>query len=161
VQNFSKKTDAQSKEIPKIKQESGKFKKCGKKLWLSTLNEMRRKQILIVDDDEKLRNLLSSMITMMGFEAASAKSGDEALDHFKKNPIDLVITDLNMPGMDGWSFARHIKGLSPDTPVVLSTAEVRKCILEKAEESSVDLVLFKPFGFGEFQKMVQKMLRIT
>jgi len=123
--------------------------------------EMQEKRILIVDDDEMLLNLLSSMITMMGFEVDTAGSGDEAINQFMKKPFDIVLTDLNMPGMDGWSLARHIKDLSPDTPVVLATADARKRILGKIADSSVDLVLFKPFGFKEFQFTVQKMLGIA
>ena len=128
---------------------------------MPTRNEMRKRRVLIVDDDEKLRNLLSSMITMMGFEVAVADSGDEALSYFTNKSFDLVLTDLNMPGMDGWSLAHLIKGISPDTPVVLSTAEDRKHTLEKMKNSSVDLVLFKPFGYRECQIMLQKMLWIT
>jgi len=79
----------------------------------------------------------------------------------RKKPFDIVLTDLNMPEMDGWSLARHIKDLSPDTPVVLATADARKRILGKIADSSVDLVLFKPFGFKEFQFTVQKMLGIA
>jgi CheY-like chemotaxis protein len=133
----------------------------GEKCWVSTGNGIQEKRILIVDDDEKLLNLLSSMIAMMGFEVDTAGSGDEAINHFTKDPFDIVLTDLNMPGTDGWDVARHIKSLSPDTPVVLSTAEARKRIMEKIEDSSVDFVLFKPFGFKEFQEMIQKMLCIT
>jgi len=137
------------------------MERYGEKCWVSTGNEMREKRALVVNDDEMLLNLLSSMITMMGFEVDTAGSGDEAIDHFTKKPFDIVLTDLNMPGMDGWSLARHIKGLSPDTPVVLATAEARRRILGKVADSSVDLVLFKPFGFKEFQVTVQKMLCIT
>lgn len=133
----------------------------GEKCLVSAGNEMREKRILIVDDDEMLLNLLSSMITLMGFEVDTAGSGDEAINQFTEKPFDIVLTDLNMPGMDGWSLARHIKCLSPDTPVVLATAEARKRILGKIADSSVDMVLFKPFGFKEFQVTVQKMLCIT
>ena len=123
--------------------------------------EMQKRRILIVDDDEKLLNLLSSMITMMGFEVDTAGGGDEAIYLFMQKPFDIVLTDLNMPGMDGWSLARRIKDLSPDTPVVLATADARKHILGKIADSSVDMVLFKPFGFKEFRFTIQKMICIT
>ena len=129
----------------------------GENCWASAGNEMREKRILIVDDDEKLLNLLSSMVTMIGFEVDTAGSGDEAIFLFMQKPFDIVLTDLNMPGMDGWSLARSIKDLSPDTPVVLATADARKRIIGKIADSSVDMVLFKPFGFKEFRFMVQKI----
>jgi CheY-like chemotaxis protein len=161
MQCLSGKTDDQLKKISKTNQENGSAQKGRMKFWASTRNGMKSRRILIVDDDKKLLNLLSTMITMMGFEVTSTESGNEALNHFKKKPFDLVLTDLNMPGMDGWGLARHIKSLSPDTPVVLTTAEARKCVFEKIENSAIDLVLFKPFGIREFQKMVQKVFYIT
>jgi two-component system capsular synthesis sensor histidine kinase RcsC len=118
-------------------------------------------RVLIVDDDKKFLDLFSSLISLMGFEAVISDRGDKALTQLLKSRFDLVFTDLNMNGMDGWSLARQIKDISPKTPVVLVTAEATDLVLKKIENSSVDLVLFKPFGFGEFQKMVQKMLRIT
>ncbi len=117
--------------------------------------------ILIVDDDRKWLNLFSSIISSMGFEVAVADSSDKALKQFLEKPFKLVLTDLNMPGMDGCELARHIKGISPKTLVVLVTAGERELILEKMEESSIDSVFFKPFGLKEFKKTVQKMLNIS
>ena len=128
---------------------------------VSAGNDVQQKRILIVDDDEMLLNLLSSMITMMDFGVDTAASGEEAIHEFVRKPYDIVVTDLNMPGMDGWSLARRIKNLSPDTPVVLATADAKKRILGKIADSSVDMVLFKPFGFKEFRFTVQKILCIT
>lgn len=114
--------------------------------------------ILIVDDDQKWRDLFSSMIALMGFDVAVAESGDEALKQFLKRPFDLVVIDLNMPRMDGLSLARHVKDISPETKVVLVTAGDRELTLKKIEESSADLALFKLFGLKELQETVQKML---
>lgn len=94
------------------------MKSYSRQCLVSAGNDIQEKRILIIDDDddEKLLNLLSSMITMMGFEVDTAGSGDEAINQFMKKPFDIVLTDLNMPGMDGWSLARYIKDLSPETP---------------------------------------------
>jgi two-component system capsular synthesis sensor histidine kinase RcsC len=119
------------------------------------------KRILIVDDDQKWLNLFSSIISSMGFEVAVADSGDKALKQFQEKPFDLVLTDLNMPGMAGWEVARHIKGISPNTLVVLATAGGRELILEKMEESSIDAVFFKHFGLKEFKETVQTVLNTS
>ena len=121
-------------------------------------DERRNRRVLIVDDEKDCRKVFSSMISLMGFEVVVAEGGDEALNQFSKSPFDLVLTDLNMPRTDGLRLASQIKEVSPGTPIVLLTAEEREPTLKKMEGSSVDLVLFKPFGFKEFREMVQKIL---
>jgi len=74
-------------------------------------------RILIVDDAKTIRNILSKMLSFMGFEVAVASSGNEGLNLFLKNSFDLVLTDLQMPGIDGWTLAFNIKEESPNTPV--------------------------------------------
>jgi len=103
------------------------------------------KRILIVDDDKAVRDVLSDIFTYWGYQVAVAGSGIEALPLFLRTSFDLVLTDLNMPGIDGWSVAVHVKDKSPDTLVGLMTGQGQKDIVEKLEGSCVDFVLFKPF----------------
>ena len=83
----------------------------------------------------------------MGYEVVAAGSGHEGLNLFLRNSIELVLTDLDMPGIDGWTLALHIKDKSPSTPVVLITGSESDAIMEKLEGSCVDSVLFKPFSW--------------
>lgn len=115
-------------------------------------------KILVVDDSKAIRDLLSSMLSFMGFHVAVASNGNEGLHLFLTNSFDFVLTDVQMPGMDGWTLAFHVKDKSPDTPVVLVTGEEKNCIMEKLKGSCVDSVLFKPFRLEDIQEMVQKML---
>ena len=69
-----------------------------------------------------------------------------------------MLTDLNMPGMDGWTLASHIKRKSPNTPVVLITGSEKGAVVEKLKRSCVDPVIFKPFILEDFQKTVQGMV---
>ncbi len=116
------------------------------------------RKILVVDDSKAIRDLLSNVLSSMGFHAAVASNGNEGLHLFLTNSFDLVLTDVQMPGMDGWTLALHVKDESPDTPVVLVTGEEKKGIMEKLKGSCVDSVLFKPFKLEDIQEMVQKML---
>jgi len=116
------------------------------------------KRILVVDDEESIRFVFSEMISFIGFDVDVAENGDKALNYFLKSKFDLVLTDLNMPGMDGWTLASHIKAISPETPVILVTGEERKQVLEKMEDSSVDSILLKPFRLQDVQEIFQKML---
>ena len=115
-------------------------------------------KILIVDDSKDIRDILSKVISLMGFEAAVASNGHEALNLFLTNSFDLVLTDLEMPDLDGWTLALHIKDKSPNTPVVLITGSEKKAVMERLEGSSIDSILFKPFMLEDIQKTVQIML---
>ena len=115
-------------------------------------------KILIVDDSKDIRDILSKVISLMGFEAAVASNGNEALNLFLTNSFDLVLTDLEMPDIDGWTLALHIKDKSPNTPVVLITGSEKEAVMERLEGSSIDSILFKPFMLEDIQKTVQIML---
>jgi len=115
-------------------------------------------KILIVDDEKAIRNCLSEMISFMGFDVAVASSGDEALNLFHIDSFDLVLTDLEMPDMDGWALALHIKEKWPHIPVVLITGAEERYVMERMKESCVDYVLFKPFALWEIQKTLKTLL---
>jgi CheY-like chemotaxis protein len=118
------------------------------------------KRILIVDDDEGIRCALLAALSAMGYEAAAACSGLEALDVFVRNPFDLVITDLQMPGMDGWTLASLIKDRFPDTPVVLMTGKQKEEVMKDQKGRCIDSALFKPLGLQQLQEELKKMLGI-
>ncbi|HDH97652.1 MAG TPA: response regulator, partial [Deltaproteobacteria bacterium] len=120
----------------------------------SSFTQGSRRRILVIDDDANIRDVLSQGLSSMGHDVAVAGCGDEGLNLFLKSSFDLVLTDLDMPGMDGWNLAFRIKEKSHNTPVVLITGKGRKAVLEKVKDSSVDFVLFKPFRLEDIQKMV-------
>jgi len=115
-------------------------------------------RILIVDDEKAIRDILSEMLFVMGFEVTVASSGNEGLSLFPGNSFDLVLTDLQMPDLDGWTLALHIKDKSPNTPVVMITGSEKEAVMERLEGSSIDSILFKPFMLEDIQKTVQIML---
>ncbi len=115
--------------------------------------ERRDKRILVVDDERNIRDILSRMLSILGFEVAVAGTGLDALNIFLNNSIALVLTDLHMPGMDGWTLASHIKEQSPNTPIVVMTGSEKGPVIEKLRESRVDSVVFKPFTFQSIKKM--------
>lgn len=115
-------------------------------------------KILIVDDSKDIRDILSKVLSLMGFEAAVASNGNEALNLFLTNSFDLVLTDLEMPDLDGWTLALHIKDKSPNTPVVMITGSEKEAVMERLKGSCIDSILFKPFMLEDIQKTVQIML---
>ena len=114
--------------------------------------------ILVVDDEQAIRAALADTLAFLGYEVATASNGTEGLRLFHKNSFQLVVTDVQMPGMDGWTLARHIKKRSPATPVVLITGSEKETVLRKAKGNSIDSVLFKPFTLEDLQQTLQGAL---
>ena len=80
------------------------------------------KKILLVDDEDSIHLLYREELEEEGYEVHSALSGEDALDQLKIISPDLVILDINMPGMNGIDVLRQIKESNPDLPVILSSA---------------------------------------
>ena len=132
--------------------------KEAKKFLFINAGQAISRRILVAEDNKSIRDVVSMFLDFMGFEVALAGNGVEALSLFLKNSFDLVLTDLEMPIMDGWSLSHCIKERSPNTPVVLMTGADRETVWKKVERGSVDSVIFKPFMLEDFKKTVQGAL---
>lgn len=120
---------------------------------------MRR--ILIVEEEELIRVLLSTFLSKAGYEVITAVNGEKGLYLFLKGSFDLVLSDLTMPGMDGWLFARLIKNKSPNTLVGLMTGWGQEEITAKMKGSAVDFVLFKPPRLVELLNTIENIMGKT
>ncbi len=78
-------------------------------------------KILIIDDEKDIVKFLSELLVREGFQVRNALRGDEAIDIFKAEPFDLVITDIRMPGMNGLEVMKQIKAMDEDTEVIILT----------------------------------------
>ncbi len=83
---------------------------------------MDKKRILLVDDEESIQLLYREEFEDEGYIVDSAYNGAEALTKFRQNPPDLVVLDINMPGMNGIEVLRQMKELRGDLPIILSSA---------------------------------------
>ncbi|HED65948.1 MAG TPA: response regulator, partial [Planctomycetes bacterium] len=79
-------------------------------------------RVLVVDDDSFSREFLTEAAKSLGLETTSCSNGEAALAHARSNPVDIVFTDLRMPGMSGVDLVRAMTTEFPETPVVLVTA---------------------------------------
>ena len=82
---------------------------------------MSKKTLLLVDDEEDIRDILWIPLTDMGYNVYSAESGEKGLDVFRKNRPPIVITDIKMPGMDGIELLKTLKHEDPDVEVIMIT----------------------------------------
>lgn len=119
---------------------------------------MKRPRILIVDDDAAIRATLAQQLTSRDYDIASAADGAEGFDRFRIDPPDLVLTDLAMPGVDGFELIRRIRAISAVPVLVLS---VRGGDAEKvrALDLGADDFVVKPFSIAELLARVRAQLR--
>ena len=121
--------------------------------------EVKSYSILVVDDNEAIRSLVSVILEKLGLKVSSADNGKRGMDLFVNSKFDLVVTDFNMPGMNGIDLANKIKVKSPSTVIVLMTGEEKEFILSIIKDTGVDRAIFKPFSFSEMAETVQRLLQ--
>ena len=114
-------------------------------------------KILVVDDNNFLRSVVSKMLSMLGYDVLSADSGENGLSLFLKNKFDIVLSDYEMPGMDGVAFACGVKKSSPRTPVVIMTGAGRETVFS-IKSTAVDEVISKPFTLFGIDETIQNLL---
>lgn len=120
---------------------------------------VRRKRILVVDDDANVLGVTSKILSCLGYEVVAGRNGTEGLALFGKSPCDFVLTDLNMPAMDGLTMARQIKAEDPLIPVVLMTGNlaVEKNLSTQIQEGLIDGFLFKPVRLADLRGTLQRL----
>jgi CheY-like chemotaxis protein len=117
--------------------------------------ENGKDRILLVDDDKEIRNIVSLFLTHFGYVVRSAENGKEGMSVFLDSAFKLVITDLDMPEVDGLTFASYIKERAPHIPVVLITGGGFGGV---GVEDPFDVVMHKPFALSNLKETVQNLL---
>jgi signal transduction histidine kinase/DNA-binding response OmpR family regulator len=113
-------------------------------------------RVLVVDDSELNRELFENYLVPMGHKVLQASNGREALSIVAREPVDLVVTDLCMPGLTGWDVAEGVRKQCPDVPVILVSGWAIQQGEPRIRESGVRCVMQKPFTMAKFQEAVRK-----
>lgn len=118
------------------------------------------KRILIVDDCDTTRKLLSYIIRERGYKIIVASNGIEALEIMAANTVDLVLTDLNMPQMDGFELSRNIRAAEAysDLPIIMVTTEAGELDRKMGAEAGVSAFLTKPITPQRLLYEIEKLL---
>lgn len=114
--------------------------------------------VLIIEDEPELVKVLRSYLEQAGFGVLAAQRGDSGLSLWEQKKPDLVLLDLNLPGMDGLDVARHIRRLS-STPVIMLTARVEEADQLVGLELGADDYITKPFSPRLVVARVRALLR--
>jgi two-component system chemotaxis response regulator CheY len=118
------------------------------------------KTILSVDDSASIRQLITFTLSKEGYAVMEAVDGKDALDKVKASPVDMVITDLNMPNMDGLELIRSLRG-NPAfkfTPIVMLTTESAMNKKDAGKEAGATGWIVKPFKPEQLIAVVKRLL---
>jgi two-component system, NtrC family, response regulator AtoC len=119
---------------------------------------MNHERILVVDDEEQMRDLLAKVLERKGYQVAVCSNGLEALASLEKEPADLVITDVRMPGLSGMEALKAVKELNPDIVVLIMTAfgSIDQAV-QAVKDGAYDYIN-KPFKIEEMLLTIEKAL---
>ena len=117
-------------------------------------------RILVVDDEPLVAAVVVDQLNELGYQATACANGPEALEAFAADPraIDLVVTDMTMPGMTGDVLTKRLKELRPDLPVLLCTGYSDRISAETARAQGIDEFAMKPIPMAELSRRVRRAL---
>jgi CheY-like chemotaxis protein len=101
-------------------------------------------RVLLVEDDDDNRELMAEVLEAAGYSVRTAASGQEGLKTLSEHSVDVVVTDVGMPGMGGLEVAKAAKAIAPAVPVVIVTGWAERDDIARARGREVDSVLIKP-----------------
>src|SRR5262245_61292675 len=116
--------------------------------------------IVLADDEPTVCLILRRMLAFVapGYELVTVGTGRDALAAVAGRPVALLITDYNMPGMNGVELAQRVKATAPATTIVLLTAHITVELEQRGKAAGVDYFLAKPFTFDQLVAIVQQAL---
>jgi CheY-like chemotaxis protein len=118
------------------------------------------KSILIVDDLEIIFNYYKLAISRTGVRLYWTDNGTKAIEYIKKEPgIDLVLMDIQMPGMDGYETGKEIKKMRPELPIIIQTAYVLEETEQKAFDNGMDGYLSKPIKLNLLLNLIDNFFK--
>jgi two-component system OmpR family response regulator len=120
-----------------------------------------RRRVLVVDDDEPIRDLVKTALTFVGFEVAEAANGLEALNVAPGFAADLIVLDVMMPGLDGFEVCRRLRADGDQTPVILLTSKDTSADMLDGFGVGADDYLTKPFNLQVLVARIEAVLRRT
>ncbi len=121
------------------------------------LNKTLNLKVLYVEDNKDTRLQSLKMLEDFFIDVVSAENGKNALDSYDKNTFDIIITDLNMPVMDGIEMTKEIRKTDKDIPVIVISAHNEKYIINSINTCDIQAFIFKPLDLDEFIEALYKI----
>lgn len=116
-------------------------------------------RILVVEDDSQLNRAVCSFLTRQGYETVGCPGAAEAYDAMYGNPVDLIISDIMMPGVDGFAFAQTVRELDGEIPILFMTARDDLAAKQRGFRAGIDDYMVKPVDLDELALRIGALLR--
>jgi two-component system KDP operon response regulator KdpE len=116
-------------------------------------------RILVVDDEPPIRRLLRTTLAAQDYRVEEAADGEAALDFLKRNPVDLIVLDLGLPGIDGLEVVRRLRAGGNVTPIIILSSRDDEAGKVAALDLGADDYVSKPFGAEELSARIRAALR--
>ncbi|MFM8621043.1 MAG: response regulator transcription factor [Candidatus Nanopelagicaceae bacterium] len=120
---------------------------------------MAKGQILVVDDEQAIRDLMSEVLAIAGFEVVIATDGLDGLNKIRKQKFDLIILDVNLPKLDGFAILEKVRASAPTQPIILISARTDKNDVTHGLRLGADDYVRKPFSVEELVLRVENRLK--
>jgi PAS domain S-box-containing protein len=115
--------------------------------------------LLYVEDEEIIRDAIERLLRRKFSNVLIAKNGAEGLEFFKKNDIDIVVSDIKMPKMTGLEMAKEIKAINPEIPIIFTTAHTDFEFMSEAIEVGVEKYITKPIDLTHLENTVKQLAK--
>jgi len=116
-------------------------------------------KILVLEDDKELNRTVCAFLNNSGYEAVGCINANEAYDALYENTIDLIVSDIMMPGVDGFEFARNVRDVNNDIPILFMTARDDIASKQQGFRIGVDDYMVKPIDLDELFLRIGALLR--
>ena len=116
-------------------------------------------KLLVVEDDKDLNRSVCTFLNRNGYEVSGCLNADDAYDAMYENVFDLIISDIMMPGIDGYEFAKTIRSMNSEIPILFMTARDDIHSMQKSYRIGIDEYMTKPINFDELLLRIGALLR--
>lgn len=120
---------------------------------------MKEKTILQIDDSETICTMIKMILAQKpGYKVIQAGNGEEGLEKFKGNKVSLVITDINMPKMNGLELIKQVRKLDAEVPILVLSTESEEGLRKQGQEYGANGWIVKPFKPAQFSDIIEQIL---
>lgn len=121
---------------------------------------MKQKKIVIVDDFTGIRSIVRETLVKKGYQVLEASSGQEAMKFFDGTQIDLLITDFDMPDMDGAQLSTKVRNMTRYlfTPIIILSGVKKERVEDRLKDLNIAAYIQKPFEITHFYSVIQRLV---
>jgi len=126
---------------------------------MDMFSKLKDKKILLVDDDEWIRDSLSLYFGTEGCHMMTVETAEEGMELLKQQGYDIILIDYKLPGMDGLTFSKKIQEMYPDTKKILITAYKTKEVVSEARQIGIQDFIDKPFTIHTIEDSLSRLIQ--